>query len=572
VTGAVSRKTQGGSDYDINILAGEVECRSAEVGGGPGATSSLLIRATFDRQVYLATGTPSDVTSDAGTVDSVSLVPPLDPPPPADESNVVEIQLSNVPLVGNVTLSFPGVKDAAALPCTPSPSVPCLSVAVGDYNSDGTTNFFDFSGVRNAGLPNQDASEDFRADFNASGFTDFIDFAQVNNAGLITQGIVSWCTEQVCNDGIDNDNDGDTDCADYDCRDDTACPEDCDNLTDDDADGAIDCNDSECDGTPACPEICDDTFDNDADGRIDCYDSDCFGAGCPESPDRCADGLDNDADGAIDCRDSDCFGAGCPEYPGNCYDGLDNDGVNGTDCADPLCLASDPNCHLTENAVPYPPTCDDGIDNNSDGKTDCADPGCVGDPYCQAEHSWNFGTSYCDDGLDNDVDGLTDCDDVIDCGSDLCACGTPSTNETLALCDNDIDDDCDGLIDCADTDCHASVPDLCGVTEDAVSCHDGLDNDEDGFFDCDDPDCFCDELCPRPWDKNSRGCPAPTPENPAGGDGYCDPVWEDPCNCTYDCSGLLETPETTCNDWIDNDCDGDIDCDDSDCAGVPPCP
>lgn len=46
------------------------------------------------------------------------------------------------------------------------------------------------------------------------------------------------------------------------------------------------------------------------------------------------------------------------------------------------------------------------------------------------------------------------------------------------------------------------------------------------------------------------------------GDGTCDPN-EDVCNCPADCG---EPPAENCEDLVDNDCDGDIDCDDSDCS------
>jgi len=50
--------------------------------------------------------------------------------------------------------------------------------------------------------------------------------------------------------------------------------EDCDNGVDDDGDGDVDCEDSDC---PACPEICDNAIDDDRDGDIDCDDEDCSG-------------------------------------------------------------------------------------------------------------------------------------------------------------------------------------------------------------------------------------------------------------------------------------------------------
>ena len=64
-------------------------------------------------------------------------------------------------------------------------------------------------------------------------------------------------TELTCDDGLDNDCDGDFDCFDSDCVDDVACgcipePETCDNGTDDDCDGLIDCDDPDCDLDDAC--------------------------------------------------------------------------------------------------------------------------------------------------------------------------------------------------------------------------------------------------------------------------------------------------------------------------------
>ncbi|MCA9686273.1 MAG: M4 family metallopeptidase, partial [Myxococcales bacterium] len=62
---------------------------------------------------------------------------------------------------------------------------------------------------------------------------------------------------EVCDDGIDNDNDGTTDCADSDCTDDAACQpqpeaEVCDDGIDNDNDGTTDCADSDCSGDAAC--------------------------------------------------------------------------------------------------------------------------------------------------------------------------------------------------------------------------------------------------------------------------------------------------------------------------------
>ena len=60
-----------------------------------------------------------------------------------------------------------------------------------------------------------------------------------------------------CDDGVDNDNDGATDCADADCTGDPACivpVEICDDGFDNDGDSLVDCDDPDCIGFPACTE------------------------------------------------------------------------------------------------------------------------------------------------------------------------------------------------------------------------------------------------------------------------------------------------------------------------------
>jgi len=82
---------------------------------------------------------------------------------------------------------------------------------------------------------------------------------------------------ETCTDGIDNDCDGDIDCADSDCTGNASCVEDCTDGIDNDADGDTDCADSSCDGHASCVEDCGDGVDNDADGDTDCADSSCAG-------------------------------------------------------------------------------------------------------------------------------------------------------------------------------------------------------------------------------------------------------------------------------------------------------
>jgi len=72
---------------------------------------------------------------------------------------------------------------------------------------------------------------------------------------------------------------------------------------------------------------CSDDLDNDGDGDFDCADEDCEGLeGCPENthpdkyegddPGECSDGADNDQDDLFDCDDPECFNSpACDEEP-----------------------------------------------------------------------------------------------------------------------------------------------------------------------------------------------------------------------------------------------------------------
>ena len=140
--------------------------------------------------------------------------------------------------------------------------------------------------------------------------------------------------QYVCDDGIDNDTDGDIDGADSGCTDDLDLSEELD---------------------------CEDGIDNDGDGDVD----DGFDAGCFAATDEseldaalpCDDGIDNDLDGLADFRltgsDLGCGSTSSPTESPRCQDGIDNDGLRGTDFdggesilgvgnGDPF--GADPNC------------------------------------------------------------------------------------------------------------------------------------------------------------------------------------------------------------------------------------
>lgn len=178
------------------------------------------------------------------------------------------------------------------------------------------------------------------------------------------------------------------------------------------------------------------------------------------------------------------------------------------------------------------------------------------------------GTPYCGDG---------NCDD----GEDPCTCsddcGTRVANEQVSFnCDDGIDNDCDGETDCADSDCDADP--VCAAVCGNSTCDPGENScnceadcgapaaSETGDTDCADG---LDNDCDGDTDCDDSECSAATPCNPYCGDSKCN-TGENPCNCSADC-GTAPLTEENCEDNEDNDCDGSTDCDDSDCADDAAC-
>jgi len=299
-------------------------------------------------------------------------------------------------------------------------------------------------------------------------------------------------TETSCNDGLDNDCDGDTDtCQDSDCP--TEPTEvSCTDTINNDCDGDADCADSDCSADPACltcPDSvceegevcsldcttetwCSDSVDNDNDGCQDTADSDCGG-----SEINCVDSVDNDCDGYIDCADSNCTGdPACITCPnGTCAEGevCSADCITETWCSDNVDNDNDTcedgvdvDCGGTETS------CNDTNDNDCDGNTDCADPDCSGDPACVTcpNGTCEFGEicpadctedDQCSDGEDNDSNGCTDSQDYL--------CGGTETS-----CNDTNDNDCDGNTDCADPDCSGDPACLATYTLSTVKLGTGL--------------------------------------------------------------------------------------------------
>ncbi len=229
------------------------------------------------------------------------------------------------------------------------------------------------------------------------------------------------------------------------CGDDGPSSEICGNGLDDDGNGATDCADKACASQPAClppVEACDNHVDDDGNGATDCEDSACTtDPACLSGAEICNNGVDDDGNGASDCEDAACstFPACVPPVE-ICDNHIDDDGNGATDCEDAAC-ASEPGCLAPEEV------CDNHVDDDGDGAIDCDDTECVTEPVCGVP-----GEEICDNGVDDDGDGAIDCDDTR-CASEP-VCGPTPTE----VCDNGLDDDGDGLVDCLDTGCAGLDP------------------------------------------------------------------------------------------------------------------
>ncbi len=203
--------------------------------------------------------------------------------------------------------------------------------------------------------------------------------------------------ESFCFDGIDDDDNGKTDCADPSC-DGRSCGAAC-----------------ICSGLKKSEDLCSDGVDNEMDGKSDCADPDCTGKSCRtgctcvadggQSETGCDDGVDNDLDGKIDCLDEDCVGKFCtpPDIYFTCAASKQckcNGGVQIAEVGSVLCR--------------------DGVDNDCNGKVDCQEDSCTAQSCT----------------LDGGVG---------------CECFMGSKKEVS--CANLIDDDGDTRVDCADSDC-----------------------------------------------------------------------------------------------------------------------
>lgn len=440
--------------------------------------------------------------------------------------------------------------------------------------------------------------------------------------------------DEVCGDGLDNDCDGKVDgdmgrvlevCNGRD--------DDCDGVSDEGFDlnnsmincgtcgNACDMSSQYCNGG-ACERRseldCGNGIDDDGNGQVDCADPGCAVAACgmgclctggTKREQLCEDGADNDGDSQPDCADPDCeqkaCGAGCACLGGvaketDCWDGLDNDRDAGADCNDPACggglcqMGTTRRCVgtacLCNGGAPVAEgstagSCGDGVDNDCNFRVDCRDPACTGrscnpdgGPGCVCEADGGASSPSelaCDNGVDDDGDGLVDCADTMDCAAGV-GCAATKDGVSLAgtcgagacrveFCFDRVDNNGNNQTDCAEASCagqscisplsdagvgaDGGTSCLCvGTAPTELNCFDGFDNNGTGGVDCVDPTCA------------GQRCVSPSADAGFALDGGS------PCRCAGG-----RRVEQNCQDGLDNDLDGLVDCADSDCPRFTVC-
>ncbi len=151
------------------------------------------------------------------------------------------------------------------------------------------------------------------------------------------------------------------------------------------------------------------------------------------------------------------------------------------------------------------------------------------------------------------------------------ACNAPGRLAQIEDCKNGIDDDGNGAVDCNDSDC-ALLP---GCAHEV--CGNNIDDDYDGKYDCADPDCGGETAC---------GAGGRCGDGMLGPGEICDGtrLGGRTCitqgfvagtlaclDCQLDASACTHTQPEICNNSVDDDQDGMIDCTDSDCAHLYLC-
>jgi hypothetical protein len=264
---------------------------------------------------------------------------------------------------------------------------------------------------------------------------------------------------------------------------------------------------------------------------------------CVAKESNCTDKVDNDKDGKVDCADTDCAGnAACKET--NCTDKADNDADGKIDCADADCSANAA-CQTPATEV----SCVDKVDNDKDGKTDCADTDCAKDAACVKTCSAAFPMSCGgQDTYGNANFGSTQnvSDYVCKDGAVANETGPEYTYDLTATCDGDV------TVTVKKTSTAAGFLDVFVL---------------DGAQQCVGSSCLAHALMGTDTAVVKFAAKKGAKYNVVV-DGYNGYKGNYTISTSCACAA---PPKEVCNDKIDNDTDGKIDCADTDCAADPAC-
>ena len=95
------------------------------------------------------------------------------------DGNTVQIQLSGVTETGLMTISFPGIADAAIATATVTDTL-CIRTLLGDVSGDGNTNVFDLLAGRNM-LNKLVQASNYRSDTTVDGQINVFDLLAIKN-------------------------------------------------------------------------------------------------------------------------------------------------------------------------------------------------------------------------------------------------------------------------------------------------------------------------------------------------------------------------------------------------------
>ncbi|TDI33538.1 MAG: hypothetical protein E2P03_04850 [Acidobacteria bacterium] len=276
-----------------------------------------------------------------------------------------------------------------------------------------------------------------------------------------------------------------------------------------------------------------------------------------------------------------------------CGDGVAECGeiCDGTDLAGESCqsqgfdtgsLACDGTCDGFDTSACSNFVCGNGVREGSEecdgadlGGATCSGQGCTGGtPSCNGDCTLDISTCTGCPVCDNDGTCETG-EDCNNCANDCISGTTPGVE-----CGNDICETADGedCVSCA-ADCNGKQN---GKPSNRFCCGDGGTNPVGcGTGECDTGGNTCttspttavsyccgDTVCEG--EESSANCAVDCGALPFCGDGTCN-GGETVCDCAVDCGPPAGSELGLCTDSLDNDCDGPVDCADSDCAADAAC-